>query len=284
MKKLIALFMAFVMMTVLCACGRGITQEKKLHGMLNSAVFGENNTGRVLDDHLVKEHSMDTSNSPDQFVYYDNMTGMIMALNKGEISCMSVPKSVADYLALQNEDFFQKDGNISIPEQYAMAVMKENKEIYQILNDTIKEIVADGTIDALVEEHINKVVKGTEPEKIDLPEFDGAATIKVAVTGDLPPMDYVDVNGDPAGFNLALLAEISRRAEVNIEVAVVENSARPTALVSGRVDAIFWNRVWYCPVSGCESAEITEAPEDVLCTETYYSDFYVPVILKPSAE
>lgn len=283
MKRRIAWFLTLVMFITLVG-GAGYAEAEKRIGMLNASVFGEDNTGRALDEHLIQYHSLDVNNSPEEFVYYESMTSLIMALNSGEIFCMSVPKGVADYLGLQNEAYYQREGNITIPEEYTMAVMEENQEIYQLLNDAIKGLVEDGTIEKLVEEHIVQVVAGAEPEKIDLPRFEGATTIKVAVTGDLPPMDYVDASGDAAGFNLAMLAEISQRAGVNIEVVVLENSARHVALVSGKVDAIFWNRLWYCPTTDCEEVEISEAPEGVLCTESYYSDFYVPVALKAVAE
>jgi hypothetical protein len=75
-----------------------------------------------------------------------------------------------------------------------------------------------------------------------MPVIDGAETIKVAVTGALPPMDYVAADGTPAGFNTALLAEISQRIGKNIELVVVDSVGRAAALASGTVDAVFWTR------------------------------------------
>ena len=40
-------------------------------------------------------------------------------------------------------------------------------------------------------------------------KFDDADTITVALNGYLPPIDYVDEAGNPAGFNVAVLAEMS---------------------------------------------------------------------------
>ena len=68
----------------------------------------------------------------------------------------------------------------------------------------------------------------------------GGTTLRVAVTGDLPPIDYVAEDGRPAGFNTALLAEIGRRLKVNVEIKIIESSARTMALVSGAADVIFW--------------------------------------------
>ena len=60
------------------------------------------------------------------------------------------------------------------------------------------------------------------------------------MTGDLPPLDFVNADGTPAGFNTAVLSEISKRIGKNIEMIQVDSAARGTALTSGQVDVIFW--------------------------------------------
>ena len=75
--------------------------------------------------------------------------------------------------------------------------------------------------------------------KAEIEKIDNAETIRVGVTGDLPPIDYVDEAGIPAGFNTAVLAEISRRIVKNIELVSIESGARSIALseYSGAVAA-----------------------------------------------
>ena len=71
---------------------------------------------------------------------------------------------------------------------------------------------------------------------------EGAETIRVAVTGSLPPMDYFAGDGTPAGFNTEIMAEIGRRTGKNIEFVSVDAGARLLALTSGTVDVVFWAR------------------------------------------
>jgi hypothetical protein len=66
--------------------------------------------------------------------------------------------------------------------------------------------------------------------------------VRVAVTGALPPIDYVAADGTPAGFNTAVLAEISSRAGFNIELVQVDSVGRALALSQGDVDVVFWTR------------------------------------------
>ena len=52
-------------------------------------------------------------------------------------------------------------------------------------------------------------------------------------------MDYVAANGTPAGFNTAVLAEIGKRLERNIELVQVNSVGRALALAQGNVDVAF---------------------------------------------
>ena len=92
----------------------------------------------------------------------------------------------------------------------------------------------------------------------------GADTIKVAVTGDLPPIDFVLADGRPAGFNTAVLAEIGKRLRLNIELLNIDSGARAAALASGRADVIFWVQVYK------DSDRQPDVPENIVLSESYF--------------
>ena len=119
----------------------------------------------------------------------------------------------------------------------------------------------DGTLAVLEKTHIENFGTMT-PENFE--NFDDAATITVAVTGDLPPIDYVDASGKPSGFNAALLAELGRKMRVNMKLVNLEANARASALASGRVDAVFW----FETSNGGDWNY--DAPEGVILSEPYY--------------
>ncbi|MBQ7155223.1 MAG: hypothetical protein IJR85_06685 [Synergistaceae bacterium] len=54
--------------------------------------------------------------------------------------------------------------------------------------------------------------------------------MRVAITGDIPPMDRILANGQPAGFNTALLSELGRRTHTNFELVSVSAGARQAAI------------------------------------------------------
>ena len=109
-----------------------------------------------------------------------------------------------------------------------------------------------------------------------MPHFDSAQTIKVAVTGDLPPLDYVSAGGKPAGFNTAVLAEIGKRMLKNIELVEINAGARAAALTSKQADVVFWAIV---PVSEI-IPEDSDKPAGIELTNPYYKDKVVHVSFK----
>ena len=199
----------------------------------------------------------DTHPSKDyEIVYFDTLDAMLMALNAGDIEKMEVYDTVARYLTHSDPNLvqivsfngeaddsafarFARGGLLS--NDFAFMFMEDNTALRDEFDTAIASIT-DAEMDKLIQDNITAAINGDEISPIQMPVIDGAETIKVAVTGSLPPMDYVAADGPPAGFNTALLAEISQRIGKNIELVVVDSVGRAAALASGIVDAVFWTR------------------------------------------
>ena len=131
-------------------------------------------------------------------------------------------------------------------------------------------------VDSLIENELNAYFYA-DPESKELPTFENADTIYIGVTGDLPPMDFVASNGKAAGFNVALLTEIAKQAKVNIELVHIETGARPIALSSGKVDAVFWTKGITC--KACNETWM-ENIEGMIVTESYFAEQQALVLPK----
>ena len=257
-------------------------------------------------------------------VYYDRLTDMLMALQAGDVDRFEVYQCVAKYLAANNPELeygfefdYSKEQSVfvqkMIPQRlgngFSFLMKEENRELADRFNEAIRDMKEDGTMDRLAAEYIDGVKAG-DPAGIPIPQIDGAETISVAVTGDLPPMDYISADGKPAGFNTAVLAEISRRIGMNINIIDVDSAARSLALESGLADVVFWTRTVLImkPFSGRpandppymkdlteeeqelfrEMREISsiddyvyaDIPEGTISTEVYFTDVIVPVMMK----
>jgi ABC-type amino acid transport substrate-binding protein len=205
---------------------------------------------------------------------YNNLSTALMDLESGKIDYLGLEECTANYVAARND----KITVTALPRKtnFSMMTLDNNKEVYDILNIAIKEMKADGALDALIENELKAYIE-SDPVAKDLPHFDGAKTIKIGVTGDIPPMDFVAANGKAAGFNIALLTEIANRAQVNFELVQIETGARAMALSSGKVDAVFWTKSGTCTV--CDTTA-TEGIEGTIITESYFSDNTASISLK----
>ena len=188
--------------------------------------------------------------------FYDSLDSMVMGLLSGEIISFDIYSCVAKYICAQNDQLvnyitYDTTGKHSafvdevlsrFSNGFSFMMLESRADLRDEFNQAIAAMKADGTLDRLIDEHINQVIEGKTPEVIKPDLFDGADTITVAVTGCLPPMDYVAPDGTVAGFNTAILAEIGRRIGKNINYTQVDSNGRAMALSSGTVDVVFWVR------------------------------------------
>lgn len=84
-------------------------------------------------------------------------------------------------------------------------------------------------------------------------------------------------DGTPAGFSTAVLAEISRRINKNIELVSVDSAARASILSSKGADVVFWVAV---PKDSTLILANIDQPAGIAVTEPYYNDNIAHVGLK----
>ena len=194
--------------------------------------------------------------------FYDSLLTMQMALAKGEIDEVALQEVAADYIMKANPEFeVCCTARTRSPMALAFGFRKDKADLVARFNRALRAMEGDGELATLQGVYIYS----DEPAKpVTFDKFDDAETITVAVTGDMPPIDYIDEGGNPAGFNTALLAELGRRLHANMKLVNIESGARTAALVSGRVDVVFW----YETIQGY--AQSYDAAEGVLLSDPYY--------------
>ena len=283
MKKIFALLMicALVLMTG-CGGSQGGDDKKapdknadkvKL-GMITRLNASEENFGEFMKK---LEDTLNVKIASHTPVFFDNLNQMQMALQSGQIQEISTYRSVARYMIAKDPHFeVLKDHSLEFIDSFCFALREDETELKDSLNMVIKEMQEDGTLDRLTKEYITDIKADNEPPVVEMPHFDSAPTIKVAVTGDLPPLDYVSADGKPAGFNTAVLAEIGNRMLRNIELVDIDSGARAAALESNKVDVVFWAIV---PISEIIPSD-SDKPAGVVLTEPYFKDKIVHLTYK----
>ena len=281
MKKFLQLMiLPLIILPLMTGCGgnnenkNAVPADKVKIGMITRLNASEESFGEFMTK---VEETLDVKIASHTPIFFDNLNAMEMALQSGQIAEMSTYRSVARYIIAQDPQFeVLKDHSLEFIDSFCFALRDDDPELKDSLNMVIKEMQDDGTLDRLTKEYITDISTDREPPAVELPHFDSAPTLKVAVTGDLPPLDYVNANGKPEGFNTAVLAEIGKRMLRNIEFVQVTGGARAAALTSKQVDVVFWAIV---PVSEIIPQD-TDKPEGVALTNPYFKDKIVHMIFK----
>ena len=201
--------------------------------------------------------------------FYDTLDTLIMALQSGKVDHIELPESTADYVCAHN-DKLQKNLTFNasavgdefgyrlvnrLSNGFSFMMTEENTALRDEFNRAIAEMKSDGTLGRLIKEYITDAADDNTQKAVEFYNvYD--KTIKVAVTGLLPPMDYVSPDGTCSGFSTAVLSVIGQRIGKNIELIQVDSMGRAAALASGTADVVFWTR------DASEDSEIRDKTEE----------------------
>ena len=266
-KKFSLLLTILMMMSMISGCGDNAAE--KIKNSIKIGLIAQLNTTPEQMDEVMELMGVDT-----QMTYYDTFTSMQMALSSKNIDEVQTYKSVAKYMTAQNSQFeIKKEQTVKLVDSFCCAMRDEDVDLKNDFDSAINAMKNDGALDNLIKTYITDLE--SDPPTVDIAKIDGADTIKVGVTGDLPPLDLVLANGKPAGFNTAVLSEISKRINKNIELIQIDSAARAAALTSKQVDVIFWVVV---PQDDKRPTNM-DKPAGVSVTTSYYQDEVVNVNL-----
>ena len=285
LKKIAKVLLSCVLVGALfTACGGGEGGDKPGNnysykectvGILTHLNSTEESMGEVLTNIEEETGAKERIYKPK---FFDSLKLMQLGIESGKVEEVSIYKSVAEYLVANNDKFeiVKRDALNKIEYNFHFAVRKDDEQLKNDFDKALSEMKADGTLDKFLNDYVTNVDKGQTPPKVEIPMTEGAQTIKVGITGDLPPLDLILADNTPAGFNTAILAEIAKRSGKNIELVQIETGARAAALNSKLIDVIFWVVV---PLSDKIPADI-DTPEGLKLTEPYFKDNLATIKLK----
>ena len=237
-KKFFALITCLLILAFSCTANADVVKGVKI-GILTKSVteevFNNNASATWLWAVFHYNHGKE-----DNFKFYDDLNTMLLALNRGEIDEIDLPEVVGEYVTAQNSDYEISCVMNSVPVSFVFGFLKNrNSLLWYDFNKTLALMQQDGTLAELQAKYLSDFGKD-KPESVKFDSFSDAPTIKIAVTGDVPPIDYIAPDGRAAGFNAAILAEIGRKMKINVELMNINTAARNTTLASERADGVFW--------------------------------------------
>ena len=76
-----------------------------------------------------------------------------MALKSGKIDCVVIDSEPAKVFVEQNEGLKILETEY-VQEQYAIGMNKDNTELFNKVNTALKELIADGTVQSIIDKYI----------------------------------------------------------------------------------------------------------------------------------
>ncbi|MBQ4403122.1 MAG: transporter substrate-binding domain-containing protein [Selenomonadaceae bacterium] len=260
MKKFLALICAAILLS---GCSADNVQRIGTIKYLN-----------VTETALAENYKLNHADTNCEYVFFDNTNSLLAAFEAGQINAVSTYESVANFISQLNPNVVRQKTEWT--DAFCCAMRQEDAALKKEFDAAILEMENDGTLAHLVKSYIYDFTHNATPQIVDMPVFYNDTMIKVAVTGDLPLLDYIYPDGSPAGFNTAVLAEISKRIGKNFILVQVDSGARAAALSSGKVDVIFWAIV----PNDKKMPKDMDKPDGVILTVPYFSDKIVHVRLQ----
>ena len=268
MKAKRLVLVAVVVCVVALLAGSVSAAERKIGHLVRGNITPEE--AQKIAENLINSGKIKVFRSGEKFpttrVFYDSLTSLIMALNAGDVYEIALPKPVAEYVMNVNDNVEITTIVRTMPSSLAFGFRKDDApSLRSKFNEALMSMKADGTLAILRSKYIDEPGLD-DPEPVKFEKFDNVdTTIKVAVTGDLPPIDFIAADGTPAGFNTAVIAEIAKRLKINVELVNIASGARAASLASKRSDVVFWFQFY-------EASDIQpDLPEDVVSSEPYYT-------------
>ena len=280
-KKFFAVICAVCLLILGCGGGEKPAEpansgEKATIGVISHLNASEESYNDMMQK-LEKSYRPSKANLSANYKYFDKMNDMQLALEANQIDMLSTYQNVANYMLQRSDNKEILPSEKILSDSFCFAVREGDTTLKDDLNTAIKAMATDGTLANLVKQYITELKSGAEPPAVPITKIEGADTIKVAVTGDLPPFDMILADGTPAGFSTAVLAEISRRINKNIELISVDSAARAEILSSKGADVVFWVAV---PKDSTLIPANVDQPDGIAVTEPYYHDNIAHVGLK----
>ncbi|MBQ3645088.1 MAG: transporter substrate-binding domain-containing protein [Synergistaceae bacterium] len=246
----------------------GSTEDEIQNGFDKFRVFlSEKNHVETNDKFLLS-----IMKRPRVIKFYDSIMGMLMDFRAGKIDEIILPEIVGKYVLSLGSSFGVKFTTGLLSSGISFGFRKNDTELRDNFNKIITEMEKDGTLEKLKEKYIGQTNVFSR-QSITPTVFENAPTIKVAVTGDMPPIDMFAGDGKPTGFSTEILSEVGKRLGKNIQLINTESGGRSAALLSGRADVVFWYRNVQCTFEGEDPLDelFDDAPDGVILSAPYYS-------------
>lgn len=164
---------------------------------------------------------------------YNKGNDAISSLKNGKIDCVVIDEEPAKAFIKRNSDLSILEEEFTI-EEYAICVAKENAQLRDRINQALKELEAEGTLQSIISHYINDEDDGyryVSPEGLDYSDGE----LVVATNAAFPPYEYYESN-KIVGIDIDIAQAIADKLNRKLVIEDMEFDSIITAVQGGKAD------------------------------------------------
>lgn len=235
MKKITALGLTALMILALGACGKKdlentVHSQADLPGKKIGVQLGT--TGDILAAELAEPE--DEKQEPAIVEQYNKGNDAVQALKQGKIDCVIIDEQPAKAFVEKNDDLTILDEDFA-EEEYAICISKDNKELKDKINQALKEIKEDGTLNSIISNYIGDDTKGKSPYESPDGIDRSNGTLTMATNAAFEPYEFFKED-KVVGIDVDMSQAICDKLGMELKVEEMEFDGIINAVVSGKAD------------------------------------------------
>lgn len=173
------------------------------------------------------------------FLVYPSINEALLALKMNKVDTVLSMDASADYIAAGDDSLvsYMDPRLLGMADiALSMMVLRAREDLGLALDAALSSLTGNGVLQKLT-----AAMYQGEPADLPVPILpEDEPPLRVGVTGDIPPIDYVDAAGRPAGFNVSLMHHLAAEMGRNVEFILLAKGAIVTALATEKIDIVFW--------------------------------------------
>lgn len=165
---------------------------------------------------------------------YNKGADAVQGLKQGKIDCVVIDEQPARKFVEQNSGLAILEEEFTL-EDYALLLAKDNEELLEKVNGALKELRADGTLDAITKNYVGAETEiGKFPYiKQDVDRSGG--TLVVATNAEFPPYEYYE-NGAVVGIDIDIMQAVCDKLGMDMKVEDMAFDSIISAVTTGKAD------------------------------------------------
>ena len=164
---------------------------------------------------------------------YNKGNDAVSSLKNGKIDCVVIDEEPAKAFIKKNSDLSILEEEFTI-EDYAICVSKDKPELRDSINQALRELKEDGTLQKIIDNYINDNDEGFHYQSPDGLTYENG-TLVMATNAAFPPYEYYKDN-KITGIDADMATAVADKLNMKLEIQDMEFDSIITAVQAGKAD------------------------------------------------